>query len=299
MKRFSFLFFSRQKFNLNNCQSSENRTRHRGSGNLLQKRAFNTHTQLTNFDMTKIKSVFLSMMVTLAACNLPKENAKLKDQVDSLKLELQTNKNMASALEEVGSLIDSIDNNRHVLRTRMIEGASIEDYRNRMSEINQYVKSAEKKITELEKSLTRSKSSGNQYAQSLKKLKDDLEARNKEIATLQEQVKAFQDENSNLIQTVNLQKAEIEDKLAQIETKKQETERLQSEVKQLMVQSKLDESEAYYVKGTLLEETARRTKFAPRKKKETTQKALDMYELAALCGNDKAAAKVAELKKRI
>jgi chromosome segregation ATPase len=181
----------------------------------------------------------------------------------------------------------------------MIEGTSVEDYKTRMSEINQYVKNTERKITALEKSMMESRSAGKQYASSLKKLKSELEERNQELATLQEKVSQFQNENSNLIQTVTLQKAEIEDKLAQIEAKTKESQKLQGEVQQLMVQSKIDESEAYYVKGTLLEETARRTKFAPRKKKETTLKAIDMYELSALYGNEKAAAKAAELKKRI
>ncbi len=249
--------------------------------------------------MMNRNALILSMMVTLGACNLPKENARLKSQVDSLKVELATNQQMETALQDVGSLIDSIDNNRHVLRTRMVEGTSLDDFTNRMSDINKYVKNAERKITSLEKSLMDSKSTTRNYANSLKKLKDEIDLRNTELVRLEEQVKLYQNENGNLIQTVSLQKAEIEDKLAQIEAKTKESEKLQGEVQQLMVQSKLDESEAYYVKGTLLEETARRTKFAPRKKKETTQKAIDMYELAALCGNDKAAARAADLKKKI
>lgn len=249
--------------------------------------------------MPKVKFAMLSMVAVLGACNLPKENARLKHEVDSLKVELETNKNVSGTLQEVGTMIDSIDANRHLLRTHMVEGTSMEDFKSRMKEINDYVKNAESKITSLEKSLIDSRSAGKQYTQSLKKLRQELEARNQELVELQEKVNLFQNENSNLIQTVNLQKAEIEDKLAQIETKQKETEKLQNEVSQLMVQSKLDEAEAYYVKGTLLEETARRTKFAPRKRKETTKKAIDMYELAALCGNDKAAARAAELKKRI
>lgn len=249
--------------------------------------------------MTKAQFFTLSVLATFVSCNLPKENARLKEQVDSLKVELETNKNVSNALQEVGSMIDSIDFNRHLLRTKMVEGTSVEDFKTRMKDINDYVKNAERKITSLEKSLVDTRSSGKQYAQQLKKLRADLEDRNKELVALQEKVNLFQNENSNLVQTVNLQKAEIEDKLAQIETKTKESEKLQQEVQQLVVQSKLDESEAYYVKGTLLEETARRTKFAPRKKKETTLKAIDMYELAALCGNDKAAAKVAELKKKV
>src|SRR5437762_1737288 len=101
--------------------------------------------------MTNRNLLFLSMMATLGACNLPKENARLKEQVDSLKVELATNQQMETALQDVGTMIDSIDNNRHMLRTRMVEGTSVEDFKSRMSDINQYVKNAERKITAMEK----------------------------------------------------------------------------------------------------------------------------------------------------
>lgn len=249
--------------------------------------------------MTKAQFLTLSLLATFASCNLPKENARLKQQVDSLKVELETNQNVSAALQDVGTMIDSIDVNRHLLRTKMVEGTSVDDFKTRMKDINDYVKNAERKITSLEKSLVDSRASGRQYTTQLKKLRAELEDRNKELVELQEKVNLFQNENSNLIQTVNLQKAEIEDKLSQIETKRQETEKLQSEVSQLITQSKVDEADAYYAKGVLLEETAKRTKFAPRKKKETNRKALDMYELAALCGKEEAAAKVEELKKKV
>src|SRR5438445_5403328 len=51
---------------------------------------------------------------------------------------------------------------------------------------------------------------------------------------------------------------------------------LEEQVSQLITQSKIDQAEFYYAKGEILEETAHRTKFAPRKKRNTNRQALDM-----------------------
>ncbi|HCW08122.1 MAG TPA: hypothetical protein DGG95_12245, partial [Cytophagales bacterium] len=192
---------------------------------------------------------------------------QLHQQVDSLKVELDNSSKFAKALQDVGSMIDSIDQNRHVLRTRMVEGTSVEDFKKSMSEINQYVKQTEKKIINLENRLSTANTSRSMYAASLKKVKEQLEMRTNELAALQEKVNQYQNENNNLIQTVNLQKAEIDDKLAQIETKKREAEQLEEQVSKLVAQAKIDQGDFYFTKGEILEEVAKRTKFAPRKKR--------------------------------
>jgi len=242
----------------------------------------------------------MSLVAIVSACDLRRtEMGKLNKQVDSLKVELENNAKFSQALQDVGVMIDSIDQNRHVLHARMVEGTSIEDFKSSMRDINEYVKKTEKKITDLENHLSNATTSRKQYALAVKKIKDELEARNHELAALQEKVTEFQNENSNLIHTVDLQKAEIVDKLAQIDAKKAETAKLEEQVSQLITQSKIDQAEFYFTKGEILEETARRTKFAPRKKKNTNRQALDMYQLAVVCGKEEAVAKVAELKKKI
>ncbi len=250
--------------------------------------------------MNKNLFLVMSLVAIVSACDLRRtEMGKLNKQVDSLKVELENNAKFSQALQDVGAMIDSIDRNRHVLHTRMVEGTSIDDFKNSMKDINEYVKKTEKKITALENHLSNATTSRKQYALAVKKMKDELEARNHELAALQEKVTEFQNENSNLVHAVDLQKAEIEDKLAQIEAKKAETVKLEEQVSQLITQSKIDQAEFYFTKGEILEETARRTKFAPRKKRTTNQQALDMYQLAVVCGKEEAVAKVAELKKKI
>lgn len=248
------------------------------------------------------KNLFLavSLVAVMGACDMRREEmSKLNKQVDSLKVALENNEKISQALQDVGTMIDSIDRNRHLLHTRMIEGTPLEDFRSSMRDINNYVKETEKKISALENRLSTATASRRQYALAVQKMKEELQARNSELTALQEKVTEFQNQNTNLVHTVDLQRAEIEDKLAQIEAKKAETTKLEDQVTQLIAQSKLDQAEFYFTKGEILEETARRTHFAPKKRKNTTKQALDMYQLAVVCGKEEAVAKVEQLKKKL
>src|SRR6188472_4510853 len=109
-----------------------------------------------------------------------KEKHMLKSQVDSLKVELETSQKMANTLTEVGVLMDSIDASRQLLRVNMVEGTTYDDYTSRMKDINGYVRDTQKKIDDLEKTVTASNSKNNANAKLLKKLKADLENKTQE-----------------------------------------------------------------------------------------------------------------------
>jgi chromosome segregation ATPase len=240
----------------------------------------------------------LPLAVLLLNCD-NKEKQSLQNQVDSLKQELQTSQEMAQTLTEVGTLMDSIDSNRQLLRVNMVEGTTYSDYSSRMKDLNSYVKETQSKIADLEKSLKGSKSSNNAFAKTIKKLKADLETRTKEIAMLQEQVEKYRSENENLINTVGLQEAEIADKQSMIDAKGQELALIEARVQEIMIQSKISEADAYFTRAQAVEEAANRTKLAPRKKKETLKEAVELYKKSLSLGKNEAQAKIDELQKRL
>jgi len=236
----------------------------------------------------------------LKGCDLGfNKQAALQKEVDSLKTELLVNQEVANTLEEVGILLDSIDQNRNLLRTDMLEGTSYDQYLARMHDLNQYVKDTEAKIKSLETSAKSSRSANRNYASSIKKLKAELETRNTELAALQEQVTRYRNENENLIQTVALQKAEIEDKIMKLDSSGNEIITLEKQINEMLTQSKIDQGEAYFLRAQAVETAAERTKFAPRKKKETRAEALELYKLAASYGKEEAQIKITELESKI
>ena len=248
--------------------------------------------------MVKKLLIVLSIGSVMIGCG-GAETTKLQSQVDSLKSELQTSQQLAQTLADVGVLMDSIDASRQLLRVNMVEGTTYDNYSSRMKDINNYVKDTQSKIEDLEKSLKKSKGTANAFSATIKKLKADLEERSKEITNLQAQVEQLSNENKNLITTTELQEAELTDKEAQIQAKGQELALIEARVQEIMIQSKMSEADSYYARGEAIEEAAKRTKLAPRKKKDTLREALELYKKAQSLGNANAQAKIDELEKKL
>lgn len=129
----------------------------------------------------------LPVATLLLGCDT-KEKEQMKSKIDSLQVELETSQKMARTLNEVGVLMDSIDASRQLLRVNMVEGTTYEDYKERMNDINNFVRDSQKKIEDLEKSLSKSKANAGAFSKSIKQLKADLEKKTTDIAALQEQV---------------------------------------------------------------------------------------------------------------
>lgn len=240
----------------------------------------------------------LSLATFFWSCDFrPGEKAKLISQMDSLKVQLADQRQMAGALDELATLMDSIDVNRDMLRTSMLEGTTYDAYVTRMRDINDYVKATHSKIEELEKALKHSKSSSASIARSLRLLKADLKTKGDQLVALQTEVDKYRNENSNLLQTVDLQRAELDNKAADIVQKKLVVDSLDAQIKSMIVQAKVDEGESYFLRAQALETAADRTHFAPRKKKATRLEALELYRLAAFYGKTEAEQKVKELEK--
>jgi chromosome segregation ATPase len=233
----------------------------------------------------------------LAGCG--GETEKLKSQLDSLQNELQVSQQMAQTLQEVGTLMDSIDANRQLLRVNVIEGTTYSDYTSRMKDLNNYVKETQSKIGDLEKSLKKSKANNNAYLSTIKKLKADLEKSNGEIVALRQRVEELGNLNENMKVTIDMQEAELNDKQSQIEEKTQELALIEARIQELMIQSKMSEADSYFARGEAVEEAANRTKLAPRKKKETYKEALELYKKALSLGSDKAQEKITLLEKKV
>ena len=245
------------------------------------------------------KLLYLMLIPTVLISCGTREKEALQSQVDSLQTELEKSHEAAQTLVEIGTLLDSIDASRQVLRVNLVEGTPYDDYSGRMRDLNEYIKSTGEKINDLEQSMRASSANARAFSKTIKQLKAELEAKGKEMAFLQEQVEEFRNENENLIITVDLQDAEIADKQAQIETKSQELALIEARVQELMIQSKVSEADAYFTRAQAIETAAERTKLAPRKKKETLRQALEFYKKALSLGKNEAGAKITELEDRL
>jgi DNA repair exonuclease SbcCD ATPase subunit len=206
---------------------------------------------------------------------------------------------MAKTLQEVGALLDSIDANRDLIRVSIEMGTTYDDYKARMSELNDYVRQTEAKIEQLEKSVKESHIAVSAYSAIIKKMKVDLNSKSEEIALLNERVEKYRNENRNLVSIIDLQVAEISEKEEEIREKEQELALIENKIQQLLVESKMSEADAFYARAVAMEEAANRTKLAPRKKRETLKEALELYKKALSLGRTDAQKKIDQLSKDI
>lgn len=226
-------------------------------------------------------------------CNNKQKEVALQSEIDSLRTELQESQQTTEALQEVGVMIDSIDASRQLLRTDMVEGASYQDYKNRLTSIQEYVRESQQKIAELEKTAHRSRG----YAGTIRRLKADLEQTTKMLTSLEDEVKDIRRENRALSRNLSSRDSLITINEETLKQREENLASMESQMQELNVESKNFQAESYFKQAQALEEAADRTQFAPRKKKRTQQEALDLYKKALELGKDEAQAKVQELEK--
>lgn len=235
----------------------------------------------------------LSLAGVLLGCDV-KEREKLRAEVDSLKTELQTSQQMAVALQEVGTLLDSIDASRQMLRTEVLEGTNYSDYSLRLKDLNAYIGETQAKIADLEKSLKTTKSG---YAGTIKRLKAELEESTQKLAVLEGEVEKMRTENQMLAQTVSQKDSILTQKEELIQVKEQDLASLEQHVEEVSTKAKMDQADLYFAQAQALETAADRTKFAPKKKKETIREALELYRMSFALGKEEAQQRISELEK--
>lgn len=244
-----------------------------------------------------IRKLILAVPVVamLWSCD-KKEREMLQAQNDSLRTELQASQQTAATLQEVGALIDSIDASRQLLRTDVVEGTSYTDYKTRLQGINSHIKETQSKIAALEKNL---KASKGQYATTIKRLKADLELSTQQITALQSEVEKMRGENAQLTATVNKRDSVITQHAETIKMREQDVANLEAKVEEVNAASKASQADLYFAQAQALETAAHRTKFAPKKKKETQREALELYKLSLSLGKQEAQTKIDELEKEL
>ena len=236
-----------------------------------------------------------TLAAALFSCD-SKEKEHLQLKVDSLNYVLAESQKAEKTMNEVGALLDSIDNSQHVLHVRMAEGTTYADYLSRLNQINTHIKESQEKIAVLETKLKTSKAGS---SSAINRLKTDLEMRSKEIVSLQLEVITLRDKNGNLNASLSQKDSTISSQSEVIKLKTDNVSALEGLVKDIDVQNRMKVASLYLAQGQALETAADRTKFAWRKKKATRLEALELYKLSYSLGNAEAQVKMQELEKKL
>jgi hypothetical protein len=247
----------------------------------------------------KIITTFPILVIFMLSSCGTKENERLRVENDSLKQELDTKHAMVGVMQNVKSLIDSIDASRQMLRMDLNDGMSYDIFSTRLKDINEYVKQTAEKIKVVEKELKSSETKATAYLLMKDALKSELEIRIREVAALEAAVAEFKAENEGLVKIVKLQQTEMAEMQIKIEAKQQELSLLEAKVNEMVGAFKVTEADAYYARAKAVEEAANKTRLAPRKKKETYKEAIELYKKALSLGKQEAKPKIAQLQAKI
>jgi len=249
-----------------------------------------------------MKKLIIAMAMApfiLYSCGIKDENEQLKLQNEELSAELNRAQVGVSTLEQIGVLMDSIDQMRNVIQLDLEAGTSYEDYLEQMEALTQYVSDTEAKLSNLEGQFSETSEKNKAYISTISRLKKDLSVKAKEIEDLRNMVDTYKIENDQLLSMVEIQEAELTDKSLEIERKREELALLENKMVELMTNSQISEADSYYARASAIEEAANRTKLAPKKRKETYTEALELYKKALALGSDQAEQKIKDLEKKI
>jgi hypothetical protein len=235
---------------------------------------------------------------TLLSCG-PNENEKLREENDSLRLELANRHSMVAIMKDVRIILDSIDAHRNLLQEDLYEGTTYENVTNRLIAINAYVKNTADRLTSVEEELKSSQHDNTAYLTMVEALQGELQVRIKEVESLERVVNKYRSANTGLIKTTNLQKDELREMQNRMEAKQQELLLLQAKIDELVKNFEVTEAEAYYARAQSVEEAARRTRLAPHKKRETYIESLELYKKAFSLGKTEAKANIEAIEKKL
>lgn len=249
--------------------------------------------------MIRLSALALLSILIFVSCGDKEAQEKLVMENEELRAELTRAQMSASTLEEVGSLMDSIDVARNALKLELEAGTDYSDYLDRMNDINDYVRDTEAKIIQMESELNKYANKNQAYINAISRLKKELTIKSDEISRLQVSVEKFKKENTSLLNIVDLQGAEIMDLEDEISVKMEELDLIENRIQELMKKSQMSEADSYFALGEALEEAARRTKLAPKKKKETYREAIEIYRKALAFGREDAQEKIDALEEKI
>jgi hypothetical protein len=137
------------------------------------------------------------------------------------------------------------------------------------------------------------------YSATIKRLKKDLALRNEQLAALELEVTKFKNENQLLTSSLNEKTLAMAEQQQLIQLKEENIAELEAKVAEVNIASKTSKAELYYAQAAALETAADRTKFAPKKKKETQREALELYKMSLSLGHVQAKEKIAQLEKEL
>lgn len=243
-------------------------------------------------------SLFLAITLLVTACN-SREVTRLRIENDSLRNELESHRARMSPLADVTVWMDSIDAGRNVILASIRDGNRSVDLPSRLRDINQFVKMSEQRLEVLQNALKSSNLESSSYLMLVDALKSEVQIRARDILILNEELVVYKEQNEALTETIKIRSEEADEASRRAFDKQEDLLLLEAKIQAMVNNFKVAEADAYYGRARAVEEIARRTKLAPRKRREGYKEALELYKKCVSLGKEEARTDISRLEKKI
>jgi hypothetical protein len=242
---------------------------------------------------------FLSFIIPVAVAGalFSCDNRKvdmLARQNDSLRHELQKAEEVIASFRKVSKTIESLEGFKNVATKDLKGNAAHEVLASRIHGIHDHVVKTEARVNSLNKELRSSRHENSAYVMMVDALKGELQIRVDEVTVLEGSIADVEAMNEEL--KMENDKA-VTGLLSTINEKQTLLAGLQTRLDRLQIDFKNTEAEATYARAQAVEESARKTRFAPAKKKEAFTEALELYKKAKSLGKTEAQFNIESLQK--
>jgi chromosome segregation ATPase len=213
-----------------------------------------------------------------------------------LKTQLSDPRYLRVELTEVNTLVSDIDNSRKVNASGLKKISSFTELKALLSDVDDYVKRSEEKLTLLERQLAILRNETSAYTMMVYALKGEVDIRDEDVVSLSSSLKEFQLQNSQLLDSIRFQENRADGLYTHIEDKQRKLSVLETKMIAMENDFKRTEAEVYYAKAQLVEESGRKVRLAPQKRKQSYAEALELYRKAYSLGKKEAAQNISALE---
>jgi hypothetical protein len=223
--------------------------------------------------------LFISVL-TLSSCN-NKKLERLTFQNDSLKLELKKAQAILTNYEEVTASVDALEGLRKVIPVDAISKTTHKAMASKIEAIHEHVLTSDKTIKSLDHQLKSSRYENSAYIMMVDAVKSELQIRVDEVTVLEGNIAAVERQNQEISREKEKVVSEL---LSKVNDKQIALSGLEDRLHRMEASFRNAEAEAVYARAVAVEQSARKTRLAPAKKKLTLSEALELYKKARALG---------------
>lgn len=237
--------------------------------------------------------LFVLTVATCFSCNTNKID-RLTAQNDSLRVELEKVKAIVANFEKATNAIDSMEGFR-MIAFDGTQGKPVHQViAPKIESINAYVIKIAEANQSLREELKSSRHENSAYVLMIDAVKSELEIRVSEVAVLEGSITDIDHINQEI--TIEKEQA-VSRLLLQVNEKQIALNGVEDRLHKLESTFRNVEAEAVYARAVAVEESARKTRFAPSKKREALTEALELYKKAKALGKTEAHINIGALEK--